>query len=109
LGVVLSLTGLAALGCSVARPGSGAAAVLIAAAALTWVDTPPGRQHLARVAALALAVGVGVVHSSAALAAVVPARGRIPVTALLRWAGWTAAVLIVRGVRPAGRVGEREP
>lgn len=93
LGVVLSVTGLVALGYSVARPGSSAAAVLIAAAALAWLDTPPGHQHLARLAALALAIAV--VHSSAALAAVVPAHADVPAALLLRWAAWavTAATL----------------
>jgi hypothetical protein len=89
LGVALTLTGLIALGLSVVRPGSAAPAVLIAAAALSWLSTPAGHGHAVRLVALAFALAV--VHSSAALAAVLPARAAVPAGLLLRWAGWTAA------------------
>lgn len=89
LGGGLTLIGLLALGISAVRPGSTAPAVVIAAAAVSWLSTPDGDGHAARLAGLALALAL--VHASAALAAVVPARARVPLGLAARWAGWTAA------------------
>jgi hypothetical protein len=98
-GVLLTLTGLVALGFSVLRPGSGGPAVVIAAAALSWLAADGGRLPVGRLAALALALAL--VHSSAALAAVVPARAPVPAALLLRWAGWTVAATAVGGAAVA--------
>jgi hypothetical protein len=95
LGVVLLLTGLVALGYAVLRPGSPGPALVIVTAALAWLATPDGPDRTARLAALALAVAL--VHSSAALAAVLPLRAGVPAGLLLRWAGWTAAATAVGG------------
>jgi hypothetical protein len=87
-GIGLTGFGLVCLAASVSRPGSTAPALLIATAALSWLATPDdGRWP--RLAALALAVAV--VHSAAALAAVVPATAPVPAAVTLRWAGWTTA------------------
>lgn len=88
LGVGVTGAGVLALGYSVARPGSTAPAVVIAAATISWLVTPPGHLQAGRLALLALAVTV--VHSAAALAAVVPPRGRVPAAVLGRWGAWTA-------------------
>ena len=88
LGGGLVVIGLVALALAVLRPGSGAPAALLAAVALSWLSTPAGHVHDLRLGALALALAV--VHSSAALAAVVPVRARIPAALALRWLGWTA-------------------
>jgi hypothetical protein len=95
LGVVLLVTGLVALGYAVLRPGSAGPAVVIATAVLAWLGTPDGPGRTARLAVLALALAL--VHSSAALAAVVPPRTPLPARLLLRWAGWTAAATAVGG------------
>jgi hypothetical protein len=95
LGVLLLVTGLGALGFSLVRPGSAGPAVLITATVLAWPATPDGPGRTARLAVLALALAL--VHSSAALAAVVPPRTPLPARLLLRWAGWTAAATAVGG------------
>ena len=88
LGIGLTVVGLVALGAAVLQPGSAAPAVVIAAAALSWLAGPSSGGL--RLAALALAVSL--VHASAALAAVVPAGARVPAPVLLRWlSGATAA------------------
>src|SRR5690606_29804132 len=89
LGVGLTAAGLLALLHSLRQPGSHGPLVLIAAAATSWLVTPDDHQHLARLGALALAVTL--VHTSAALAAVVPARAGVPAPVALRWGGWTVA------------------
>ena len=93
LGVLLLVTGLVALGYSLLRPGSTGPALLITVAVLAWPSTPDGPGRTVRLAVLALAIAL--VHSSAALAAVVPLRAPVPVALLLRWAGWTAAATVV--------------
>jgi hypothetical protein len=95
LGVVLLVTGLVALGYAVLRPGTAGPAVVIATAVLAWLGTPDGPGRTARLAVLALALAL--VHSSAALAAVVPLRAPVPPRLLLRWAGWTVAATAVGG------------
>jgi hypothetical protein len=95
LGVLLLVTGLVALGFSLLRPGSTGPALVITTAVLAWLGTPDGAGRTARLAALALAVAL--VHSSAALAAVVPLRSPVPAGLLLRWAGWTVAATAVGG------------
>lgn len=100
LGGGLTVIGLIALGLAVVRPGSTAPAVLIAAAALSWLSTPDGGQHGIRLAGLALALAV--VHTSAALAAVVPVRARIPAGLLARWAGGTVVATAVGAGLVAG-------
>ena len=95
LGVLLLVTGVVGLGYSLLRPGSTGPALVIATAVLAWLDSPDGSWRTARLAALALAVAL--VHSSAALAAVVPVRAAVPPRLLLRWAGWTAAATAVGG------------
>lgn len=89
LGVGLTLLGVLALARSLRQPGSTGPAAVIAAAALSWLSSPGGQMHDVRLVALALALAV--VHSSAALAAVVPPRSRVPGPLLARWAGWTVA------------------
>jgi hypothetical protein len=85
-GFGLGVIGLFTLGGAVRYPGTTAPAMLIGVLALIWV-AGPGDAAPGRLAALALALAV--VHSSAALAAVVPVRSRVPAPLLLRWAGWT--------------------
>ena len=87
LGLTVTGAGLVALWYSVDSPGSGGPAVLIALAAVSWLATSADHHHTLRLVTLALAVAV--VHSSAALAAVVPVRAALPAALLLRWAGWT--------------------
>jgi hypothetical protein len=93
--VLLLVTGLLALGYSLLRPGSTGPAVLIAVAVLAWPDTSDGTGRTVRLAGLALALAL--VHSSAALAAVVPPRAPVPSRLLLRWAGWTAGATAIGG------------
>jgi hypothetical protein len=93
LGVGLTAAGLLALLHSLRRPGSNGPLVLITAAATSWLATPDDHQHLLRLGALALAITL--VHSSAALAAVVPTRAGVPVPVGLRWGGWSAAATAV--------------
>jgi hypothetical protein len=93
LGVGLTAVGLLALLHSLRQPGSHGPLVLITAAAASWLVTPDDHQHLLRLGALALAVTL--VHSSAALAAVVPTRAGVPAPVALRWAGWSAAATAV--------------
>lgn len=88
LGIGLSAAGLVALWVAVASPGSPAPAVLIGAAALSWLTSGSSGWGVRLVA---LAVAVTVVHSAAALAAVVPARSRVPAGLAVRWAGWSLA------------------
>lgn len=88
LGIGLTGAGLVALWVSVTSPGSTGPALLIGAAALSWV-TSRHDDSWPRLVALALALAV--VHSAAALAAVVPAGARVPARMSLRWAGWTGA------------------
>ena len=95
LGVLLVVTGVVGLGYSLLRPGSTGPALVITTAVLAWLDSPDGPGRTARLATLALAVAL--VHSSAALAAVVPLRAAVPAGLLLRWAGWTAAATAVGG------------
>jgi len=91
VGLVLTAAGVLALVTSVLYPGTTAPAVLITVAALSWLA---GDQAGAAVRLPALALAVAVVHSAAALAAVVPARSWLPVPLLLRWTGWTAAATV---------------
>jgi hypothetical protein len=93
LGVGLTVAGLLALLHSLSRPGSNGPLALIAIAATSWLVTPDDHQHLLRLGALALAVTL--VHSSAALAAVVPTRAGVPARVALRWGGWSAAATAV--------------
>ncbi|SDX82981.1 hypothetical protein SAMN05661080_01358 [Modestobacter sp. DSM 44400] len=88
LGIALTATGLVALTVSATSPGSSGPAVLIVAAALSWL-TSPHDDSVPRLVILALALAA--VHSAAALAAVVPSSARVPGRLTLRWAGWTAA------------------
>jgi hypothetical protein len=104
-GIVLTAIGLLTLGGAVLHPGTTAPAMLIALAALSWLASDAGGVAV-RLPALALALTV--VHSAAALAAVVPARSRVPRALLLRWAGWSllatvggAAAVGVTGLLPA--------
>jgi hypothetical protein len=97
-GVALGTIGLFILAGAVWYPGTTAPAMLIGLVALTWV-AGPGTGTTVRLPALALAVAV--VHSAAALAAVVPTRSRVPATLLLRWAGWTL-LATVGGVAAVG-------
>jgi hypothetical protein len=91
VGLVLAAAGLLALVTSVLYPGTTAPAVLITVAALSWLA---GDHTGAAVRLPALALAVAVVHSAAALAAVVPAQARVPRPLLLRWAGWTVAATV---------------
>ncbi|MBJ7452659.1 MAG: hypothetical protein JHC71_11310 [Blastococcus sp.] len=93
LGVGLTAAGLLALLYGLSRPGSHGPVVLIAAAATSWLVTPDDHQHLLRLGALALAVTL--VHTSAALAAVIPTRAGVPAPVALRWGGWSAAATAV--------------
>jgi hypothetical protein len=93
LGVGLTVAGLLALVHSLSRPGSYGPVVLITVAATSWLATPDDHQHLLRLGALALAVTL--VHTSAALAAVVPTRAAVPAPLALRWGGWSAAATAV--------------
>jgi len=94
---VVTVVGVAALVHSVYRPGSTSPALVIVAAVVTWLATPATELHDVRLVGLALAISV--VHASASLAAVVPARARVPVGLVLRWAAWaTAAAFVGVGV-----------
>lgn len=97
--LVVTVVGLVSLVFAVVRPGSAAASVVIAAAVLSWLATPPGSSHLTRLVALAFAVSL--LHVSAALAAVAPSGGRVPTRLALRWLGWA----LVAGVVGVGVLG----
>jgi hypothetical protein len=88
LGIGLTGAGLLALLAAWTTPGSAAPAVLIGISALSWVSS---RHDGSLVRLVALALALAVVHSAAALAAVVPSSARVPAGLALRWAGWTAA------------------
>src|SRR3954467_8885284 len=90
---VLTVIGVLALGYSLVRPGSAGPALVISAAVLSWLATPSGAAHAARLVGLALAVSV--LHASAALAALVPLHARVPGRLARRWAGWAAVATIV--------------
>ena len=91
--LVVTVVGIVSLVFAVVRPGSASPAVVIVAAALSWLATPSGSSHVARLVGLALAVSV--LHVSAALAAVVPAGGRVPTRLALRWLGWAVVAATV--------------
>jgi hypothetical protein len=93
LGFGLTAAGLLALLHSLSQPGSYGPLVVITAAATSWLVTSGDQQHVLRLGALALAVTL--VHTSAALAAVVPTRAGVPAPVALRWGGWTAAATVV--------------
>ena len=97
--LVVTVVGVLSLVFAVLRPGSAAPAVVIAAAVLTWLATPSGSSHVARLVGLALAVSL--LHAGAALAAVVPSGGRVPTRLALRWLGW-AVVAATVGVGALG-------
>ena len=84
--LVVTVVGLGALVVTIVRPGSAAPAIVIIAAVLSWLGTPSGSCHVARL--VTLAVVVSVLHASAALAAVVPVGARVPARLALRWVGW---------------------
>ena len=96
---VVTAVGLVSVVFAVARPGSAAPAMVIAAGVLTWLATPSGSMHDLRLVTLALAISV--LHSGAALAALVPAHARVPTRLALRWVGW-AAVAATVGVGALG-------
>ena len=96
---VLTVIGVIALGYSLLRPGSASPALVISVAVLSWLATPSGAAHVARLVGLALAVSV--LHASAALAALVPLHARVPGRLALRWVGW-AAVATTVGVGALG-------
>jgi len=91
--LVLSAVGLTALAYSIARPGSTGPTIVIGAGVLSWLATPAGDLRVARLVAMALAVTV--VHSVAALSALVPSGARVPAGLLLRWSLWAAAATAV--------------
>jgi hypothetical protein len=97
-GVALGVFGLVTLFGAVRYPGTTAPAMFIAVLALIWVA---GDSAAATVRLPALALAVALVHSAAALAAVVPVGSRVPAALLLRWAGWTL-LATVGGVAAVG-------
>jgi hypothetical protein len=97
-GFGLAVFGLVLLFGTVRYPGTTAPAMFIAVLALIWLagDDTAGTVRLP-----ALALAVALVHSAAALAAVVPVGSRVPAALLLRWAGWTL-LATVAGVLAVG-------
>ncbi|WP_299959741.1 hypothetical protein [uncultured Modestobacter sp.] len=87
VGVTLTLVGLTAVFLSTQQPGSAAPAVLIGAAALSWLATGGDAGWLRL---LAFAGAVAVVHSAAAFATVAPIGAPVARPVALRWVLRTA-------------------
>jgi len=87
-GIALAGVGLAALAVSIVNPDSAAPALVIGAAAVSWLLHGPGG-GLLRLVGLALALAV--VHFAAALGSFTPVRAWVDRGVLLRWAVRCAA------------------